>query len=362
MRSLADEQIDFIAEDIRRRGVFSASLQEDLLDHICCYIEEQPDDERPFAEIYRQALKAFGHNGLQAVQDETLYLINQPYLTKMKKFAYITGGLSSLFIIGGALFKVQHWPGANVQIIAGTLLMALFFIPYFFYTQFTEQTEKKSRIIAGLGLTTALLLAAGTLFKIMHWPGTIVIIFGFILLFVVFLPLYIINGARNPLTRLSAVSNGLLFACIGGFMLLLSFQQPSKNITDSLAVIESNEKEMLAELQARFHTQETASPFRYTMTQFVSSCDMAINVINRDSLRPEVANGDVVAGEDLNLLNDYLRKAVNKLNTEMNMYNGWIPLSFKEISSTTLGSAKFQVLQLKNKAYINAALKPQMMR
>src|SRR5687768_15625888 len=103
MRSLADEQIDFIAEDIRRRGVFTTSLQEDLLDHICCYIEQQPDDERPFAEIYLQALEAFGQNGLQAVQDETLFLINRPYLTLMKTIAYFSGALASVSLILGAL-------------------------------------------------------------------------------------------------------------------------------------------------------------------------------------------------------------------------------------------------------------------
>ena len=69
MRSLTDEQIDFIADDIRIRGVFTQSLQEDLLDHICCFIEEQ-DDERPFEEIYRRALDAFGQQGLQGIQDE----------------------------------------------------------------------------------------------------------------------------------------------------------------------------------------------------------------------------------------------------------------------------------------------------
>src|SRR5687768_13927275 len=123
MRSLADAQIDFIAGDIRRRGVFSESLQEDLLDHICCYIEEQPDDERPFEEIYRQALDAFGQSGLQGIQDETLYLINQPYQKAMKKFAYITGSIASVALVCGALFKIMHWPGANLMLLIGTLTL-----------------------------------------------------------------------------------------------------------------------------------------------------------------------------------------------------------------------------------------------
>ena len=145
MRSLAEEQVDFIAEDIRKRGVFTPTLQEDLLDHICCYIEEQPDDERPFEAVYRQALEAFGHEGLQAIQDETLFLINQPYFNAMKKFAYITGALASTLLLVGAFFKIMHWPGANLSLIIGTVTLAMFFIPYFFYVNLKEQSERKSQ-------------------------------------------------------------------------------------------------------------------------------------------------------------------------------------------------------------------------
>lgn len=354
MRNLTDEQIDLIAGDIRLRGVFSQSLQEDLLDHICCYIEEQPDDERPFGEIYRQALDAFGQDGLQAIQDETLFLINQPYFSAMKKFAYITGSIASVSLVAGALFKIMHWPGAGIMMVLGTLVLSMFFIPYFFYVNLKEQTEKKSKVVAALGLITALLLCAGALFKLMHWPGAIIMIGGFALFFIIFLPLYIINGVRNPLTKVSSISNGFLFAAIGGFVLLLSFQQPSKNVSDSLEVIQANEEKLLVELYARFYNDQTAQPYRYAMTQFVRSCDYAINAANSDTLHPEIANGQPVTGKELNQLNDNLRKAVNRLNEQMNMYAGWNQLSFEDIQPTLYGSAKFQVLQLKERAYVNA--------
>ena len=185
MRNLTDEQIDFIADDIRIRGVFTQSLQEDLLDHICCFIEEQ-DDERPFEEIYLRALDAFGQHGLQGIQDETLFLINQPYQNAMKKFAYITGAIASISLVAGALFKIQHWPGASLLLLVGTLTLSMFFIPYFFYVNLKEQTEKKSKVIAAFGLITALFLCAGALFKLMHWPGAIIMIGGFGLFFLIF--------------------------------------------------------------------------------------------------------------------------------------------------------------------------------
>jgi len=346
MRSLTEEQIDLIADDIRLRGVFTQSLQEDLLDHICCFIEEQPDDERPFEEIYRLALDAFGQSGLQGVQDETLYLINRPYLTKMKKIAFFTAGLSSFTLIAGALFKIQHWPGANLMLVAGILVLAFFFIPYFFYVQFTEQTEKKGKVIAALGLITAFLMAVGALFKIMHWPGTIVILMGFVIFFLAFLPLYIINGARNPLTRFSTVSNGLLFACIGGFMMLMSFQQPSKAITDSFATIQLNEQQLLESLQA--NTNNAA------LMSFVTTCNDAIAAEPNNSGNNTIGNGDPVSAQSLLNINNAIRAALLKLNTDMSGTTGWKPVAFDEIQPSLYGSVKFQVLQLETKVYANA--------
>ncbi|HTF06081.1 MAG TPA: hypothetical protein VK826_18755, partial [Bacteroidia bacterium] len=315
MRSLTDEQIDVIADDIRIRGVFTQSLQEDLLDHICCFIEEQPDDERPFEEIYRLALDAFGQKGLQGVQDETLYLINQPYLSTMKKFAYITGSIASVSLVAGALFKIMHWPGASFMLILGTLVLSMFFIPYFFYVNLKEQTEKKSKVIAALGLLTALFLCAGALFKLMHWPGAIVLIGGFGLFFLIFLPLYIINGVRNPLTKVSSISNGFLFAAIGGFVMLMSFQQPSKTVTDSIAIIETNQDALLKQLRDEAHSDSISVPVLYALDQFVQSCDNALDAIPQVSPNAEPDRGMPVSAEDLSRLNEKIIAAVKKLNT-----------------------------------------------
>lgn len=352
MRSLTEEQVDFIADDIRLRGVFTQSLQEDLLDHICCFIEEQPDDERPFGEVYRQALEAFGQSGLQAVQDETLFLINQPYQNAMKKFAYITGAIASVSLVAGALFKISHWPGANLLLLLGTLVLAMFFVPYFFYVQMREQTEKKNKVIAALGLATALFLCAGALFKLMHWPGAIVMIVGFGIFFVIFLPLYVINGVRNPLTKVSSISNGFLFAAIGGFVMLLSFQQPSRSVTESMSVIEQNESALLNELKS--DTVGISPAAQSALTQFVQSCDEAVNALSQNGGTATIGNGAPVGEEQLVAFNDNIETAVIRLNGAMNSNPHWTPLVFEKITPTLYGSVKFQVIQLETRAYVNA--------
>lgn len=354
MRNLSDGQIDFIANDIRIRGVFTQSLQEDLLDHICCFIEEQPDDERPFGEVYLQALDAFGHEGLQGIQDETLFLINQPYQNAMKKFAYITGAIASISLLAGALFKISHWPGANLLLLVGIVVLSMFFIPYFFYVNMREQTEKKSKVIAVFGLITALFLCAGALFKLLHWPGATILIFGFAFFFLIFLPLYIINGVRNPLTKVSSISNGFLFAAIGGFVMLISFQQPSKSVTNAMSVIEANEQALLAQVRADFSMGTVSTAKKDALFVFSNSCDAALDRLAQASGSVENGNDNPVNERFMPAFNEEIRTAVAKLNEDLGNDSTWTAVTAPAIEPSLYGSVKFQVLQLEVKAYVNA--------
>lgn len=360
MRKLSDEEIDFIWEDIRKRGVFTESLAENLLDHICCFIEEQPDDGRPFGEICRQAMESFGPNGLQEVQDETLFLINQKHLSKMKKLMYISGTFASLALIIGAMFKIFHWPGANLLLIFGTLSLTFLFSPFFFYMYFKEQTEKKGKVIAALGFATAIFLCLGAIFKIMHWPGASFMIIGFVLLFVVFLPLYMINGIRNPLTRFSSISNGFLLACIGGFMMLLSFQQPSKAINDSFSAIHENENKLNQMLASKWNAEADRFPIecKTMLSEFRENCTKALSGLPEINEGKPIGTGQVISETDLLNVQVEISAAVQKLNEQMKGekvagYN-WSAIENTKLQPGQTGSIRFQVLQLENQAYLRA--------
>jgi hypothetical protein len=360
MRNLADDQVDFIREDIRRRGVFTESLQESLLDHLCCFIEEQPED-RPFGEVYRLALEAFGHNGLQEVQDETLFLINQPYLETMKKIMYISGAIASLALIGGAFFKVNHWPGANIMLILGTLALTFLFFPAFFYMQFKEQTEKRGKIVSAVGFATAVMMCVGALFKIMHWPGAIVMIGGFVLLFVVFLPLYVINGMRNPLTRISSLSNGFLFACIGGFLLLLSFQNPSLNVLQSYKTINDDEKALLVQLQHSWKQSATGKPVECeeALKKFTAECDAAAAALPLSETQNGISLGGVVNPSELAAFQQKIDQAITALNSSLSagMKAGnaiWKEIPKMQFIAAPAGNLQFQLLQLECRVYLQA--------
>lgn len=68
-------------------------------------------------------------------------LIKQNTLTKA--LYYIGGG----FLFIGILFKVMHWPGANISLLLGTLLIILSFIIIFFVDETNQKKQSNPDIL-----------------------------------------------------------------------------------------------------------------------------------------------------------------------------------------------------------------------
>ena len=77
---------------------------------------------------------------------------------------------AAVMLLGGAYFKISHWWGADVLLIAGagsgivTLLLLIYTIP----SKLNKGTEQLSAIIASVTLMLGLL---ALVFKFLHWPG-----------------------------------------------------------------------------------------------------------------------------------------------------------------------------------------------
>jgi hypothetical protein len=63
-------QIKFIKSEIYKKGVRLESLQEDLLDHICCLVEEELEVTPDFKIAYLKAIGGFGNLRFLHVQTE----------------------------------------------------------------------------------------------------------------------------------------------------------------------------------------------------------------------------------------------------------------------------------------------------
>jgi len=188
-----DDNYDRIRSDLVRLGLTYDRLMDDMLDHVCCLVEENMVEGEDFESSYNQVLDSIGEKRLPEIQHQTLLNLDKKF-QRMKNFTYIFGLSSAILTILGSLFKRMHWPGAGILITVGMVLIVLVFLPLYFITNHREQVERKNPVYAIVGyLTIALLLAAAT-FKIQHWPGAGWLIYssiGFIL--IGFIPLYVVN-------------------------------------------------------------------------------------------------------------------------------------------------------------------------
>lgn len=235
MFRLTDEQIAFIETDIKVRGITSPDLSVDLLDHICCIIENSTDEYRTFDAVYQETLLLFGNKGLKEIQDETNRLLTFKHYYVMNKTMKISGYISSLMILCGAFFKFQHWPGANAMEIIGTFFLTTLFLPLLFILKFKATAESnRSVVLSIIAFVAALLICFGVLFRIMHWPNArMLTITGAVLLVLGYLPVYFISVYKHTTNKINATATVILIIAGAGLFITESGTGIKRSISDA---------------------------------------------------------------------------------------------------------------------------------
>ncbi|MBK7965128.1 MAG: hypothetical protein IPK10_07425 [Bacteroidetes bacterium] len=222
MYCLNEKQIDFILDDIRRNGVELEDLQSNLLDHICCIIEQELEENGDFEQFYFSTIKKFYKKELREIEEETISLLTFKNYYVMKKTMLVSGVVAASFLTLGIILKFLHMPGAAVGIVLGIGLMSFVFLPLLFLLKIKEQKETKNKVLIGLGTFAGILMALGILFKIMFWPGAnMMALTSLLILLFVFLPVYFFTGFRNPETKVNTVVSSILILTGCGLFLTL---------------------------------------------------------------------------------------------------------------------------------------------
>ena len=116
----------------------------------------------------------------------------------MKNKIYYFGIAATLLTSVGGLCKIMHWPGAGIMLFVGMVILALVFLPLAFNSSFKAEQNKK---LSGLYIIAAIILTfdcISMLFKIMHWPGAnILVMISIPLPFVVLLPFYLLSNSND---------------------------------------------------------------------------------------------------------------------------------------------------------------------
>lgn len=144
--------------------------------------------------------------------------------------AGIVGAISASILNLGITFKFQHWPGAGVMIVLGLTIFALIFIPMLLRSMLKGETSERKTIMNTLGATGLTLFGLGLLFKLQHWPGADVMLCGSIFpLFLGYFAMYMTDKSIDPIEkekhlRKSFVS--VILGCVVATLILVALNKP----------------------------------------------------------------------------------------------------------------------------------------
>jgi hypothetical protein len=201
MQELTSANIEVIIQEVSRAGITFSHLREELVDHICCEIENAMQQGINFEKAFEKIRGTLGNKGLKKIQEDTITLIDKKY-RRMKNTMKIFGLLSLVMITVGALFKIQHWPGAGVLLVFGFILLGFLFFPSALWIMKKESKLKGSLFIYIMSIIGGIIFIFGILFKIQHYPfAGILLIIGFSSIGLILIPAILISKLRDENAR-----------------------------------------------------------------------------------------------------------------------------------------------------------------
>ncbi len=254
MYALSEEQIDFILNDIKHRGVEMEDLQLNLLDHICCVIECELEPDGNFENFYQKTIPKFFKKELKEIEEETILLLTFKNYYAMKKSMTVSGTVSVAILIMGSLFKIMHWPGAGVLLALGIIISSLVFLPLMAILKNKEISAMTDKLVLILGTLVGILFCNFVLFKVMHWPGADLLLFSSIsLASFVFLPIYFFTGIRKPETKVNTITSSILLVMVIILQFTLINTRPAKKQLQIKMYTYIQSEKLLANLQKQMN-------------------------------------------------------------------------------------------------------------
>ncbi len=170
MPELSIDNINLIISDVKKQEISFSHLADELIDHLCCDVEDEMLNGLGFAEAYNLVKQKLGKRRLKEIQEETLYAVDTKY-RRMKNTMKISGIAGTILLGFAALFKIQHWPGAGIMLTLGALALAFVFLPSSLRVLWKETHNRNSLFLFISAFIAGFFFVIGTIFKIQHWSG-----------------------------------------------------------------------------------------------------------------------------------------------------------------------------------------------
>ncbi len=147
----------------------------------------------------------------------------------MKKSVYFPGIACTILMLFGCMFKIMHWPGANIMLTISILLFCFYFLPAALMNSYKSQETPKHKTLHIITFIVFSICMMGVLFKVMHWPGAgVFLMIGLPLPFVLFLPVYLYstrNEQKEDSMNFLGLMFGLTFLAVFSVLLALSISK-----------------------------------------------------------------------------------------------------------------------------------------
>lgn len=197
MQELTTANIELIIQEVSRAGITFSHLREELVDHICCEIENFMQQGLNFENAFEKIKETLGNKGLKKIQEDTITLIDKKYRL-MKNTMKIFGLVSLMMITVGALFKIQHWPRAGPLLVCGFIILTTIFMPSALWLMKKESKLKGSLLVYMAAIIGGTILLTGILFKIQHYTGAgILLLIGFLIIILMLIPSILVSRIRD---------------------------------------------------------------------------------------------------------------------------------------------------------------------
>jgi len=308
MADLTEQNIREIEVLVEARGVEMQELSYDLVDHICCMIEEKMESGKNYTSALEESIASFGKKGIRHIQEETTFLLTKNILA-MRRTMHISGITAATLLLLGSIFKIQHWPGSSLMYILGAASLCFLFMPLFLAVRIKEKPGKLSAFSNIIGILGAITLCCGILFKIMHWPwSSILMNVGGVLLLLVFLPLYIYNGAKTNQLKTNIIVP--VIVAVAGFSLMFS----------------------LVSLQSSHHIRKSRTNYNNNINQNIES------TLNQNKILADNIKSD--SGITKSAINNIHQRAISINNMSNNLKSKFIKTLLIDMNDSEINHFK----------------------
>ncbi len=239
MAELTEKEIRWLNREIEKQGLTYTELQQELLDHLCCDVEAEMDEGLEFVSALEKVKQGMGQDRIREIQEETLLLVNQKYRI-MKKFMYILGLIAPSMLIIGTFFKTQHWAGAGVLIVLSLFLLGAIYLPVFVSVKIRDNRKAGkpvNMVMHIFGLIAGIIFIAGAMFKIQHWPGaSIMILLSAVVTVAVFIPLLFVQAIRDKERQVQNFTVLIFVLCFVAITFMMYALRVSKNVLTAFSI------------------------------------------------------------------------------------------------------------------------------